>query len=188
MKKYLILYYSWTGNSQFLAERIAEKLGGDVQRISPSLNTVMILSFLSSLNLGVRTNISSKLISKYENVIVIGPLWGGRLIAPLRSILRKGVEARKRLHFAISCSVPDEEKDNPFGYGRSIQVAKKIGGEYLKTTTAFPNALVKKEMISTGIEPPEKITLSEENFTGEIAERLDDFVNRIGQSTIKVQI
>ena len=184
MKKYLVLYYSWTGNSQFLAEKIAGELGGDVKRITPHLDYLMFISLLSFFHLGIRTNISQELMKAYDEIIIVGPLWGGRLIAPLRSVLNKGVKAKKIIHFAISCSVPDDMRDHKFGYGRALKSAEKICGSYMYNTIAFPNALVKEKIIASGEEPPEKISLSEENFKGAIEERCKEFVNNILYSEV----
>lgn len=179
MKKYLVLYYSKTGNSKFLAERISSILNCDLIRIVPIFDNVMFLFLLTRLNIGIGTNISKSSIKEYDEVIIIGPLWGGLINAPIKNVLRKCFKANKIVHFAISCDIPEKEKDHKYGYARSLNHAKEIGGSFMKTARAFSNALVKEHMARNDIEIPEKMSLSEENFKGEIEERLSRFVQEI---------
>jgi len=48
MKKYLILFYSKTGNSKFIAEKLSIALDGDLKEIKPVINNLLVL-FLFSL-------------------------------------------------------------------------------------------------------------------------------------------
>jgi len=49
MKKYLVLYYSKTGNSKFFAEKTAQKLGADIESIKPVINNTLLLVMFSML-------------------------------------------------------------------------------------------------------------------------------------------
>ncbi len=177
MKQYLVLYYSKTGNSKFLAEKVAGALAGDLKSIRPPLDHVLFLYMLSALKIGVPTGISSKELENYEEVVLFGPVWGGLLIAPLRSMLKKCIRAAKPVHFAVSCEVGEEEKDGKYGYTRVLREAEKAGGELVKTTAAFSTALVATEPRS--VQLSEKTRLTEENFEGPVRSRLEDFIDRI---------
>jgi len=59
-KKYLVLYYSKTGNSKFFAEKTAQKLGADIESIEPVVNSTLLLVMFSMLKWGIGTNISAK--------------------------------------------------------------------------------------------------------------------------------
>lgn len=180
MKRYLILYYSKSGNSKFLAERLAKELGNSsLQRITPKVDFLFIVFLMSALKINVGTGISKKDIEGYDEVIIFGPVWGGLLISPLRSIIKKCVNASKSIHFAVSCDSSDEEKNGKYGYAQVLNVAQDLGGTFIKTTKAFPTHLVKNESQIKNPKLSEKVKLTENNFKGIIAERLSNFVKEI---------
>lgn len=80
MKKYLVLFYSKTGNSKFLAEKAATALGCDLRAIKPIINNTALLFLLSSLKIRIAIDISKDYIEKYDEVIIFGPIWGGLLV------------------------------------------------------------------------------------------------------------
>lgn len=184
MKKYLILYYSKTGNSKFLAEQLAEQLEGDLLQIQPVMNSLLVLFLCSSLKLGVWTNIRTRQLEEYEEVVILGPIWGGLLIAPLRSTLKKCAKASKVVHFALSCETSDEEKNDQYGYVGVLEEAKQVGGQWVKTTEAFPTALVGGEKGVWSPKLSEKVKITEDNFEGPIKKRLLDFAATIRKEEI----
>ncbi|MBK8643525.1 MAG: flavodoxin family protein [Saprospiraceae bacterium] len=60
MKKYLILYYSKTNNSKFIAERLSKELNCEVEMIKPIINNIGFLFLLSLINISVPINISKE--------------------------------------------------------------------------------------------------------------------------------
>jgi flavodoxin len=183
MKKYLVLYYSKTGNSKFLAEQIAQALPGDIREITCSVNSIGMLFLISLLKWGVRINISKQDLSNYEEVVILGPIWGGTLIAPLRSIIKKCRKASKVMHFAVSCETSEAEKDDKFGYEQVLEKARALGGSLMKTTAAFSMALVEGGDVKT-IKLEEKIKVTAENYKGEIKSRVEDFIRRVKSVTV----
>jgi hypothetical protein len=182
MEKHLVLYYSKTGNSKFLAEKVATHLDCDIKRINPLLDFTMFLFFISKLNIGISTNISRSLIRQYDELIIVGPLWGGLINAPLKNVLKKCIDEGKVVHFAMSCDVPDHDKDHQYGYARALKTAEEMGASLVKTTIGFSNALVAEDMKSKGIQPPEKIRLTDKNFQGPIEGKLHQFVSHIKEN------
>jgi menaquinone-dependent protoporphyrinogen IX oxidase len=181
MKKYLVMYYSKTGNSQFLAEKLATELRADLKKVTPMFKSVLVLYLLSLAKISVSTNISKKDIEKYDEVILLGPIWGGLLISPLRSMLNKAVMASKIIHFAVSCETSDEKKDSQYGYAQVLREAENIGKEFFRTTEAFSSSLVNEEG-SWSPKLAEKTKITENNFKGTIKLRLNDFITRIKSS------
>ena len=56
MKKYLILYYSKTGNNRFLAEKLAKELDNcSLREITPKLNVMPIILLMSRFKINVGT-------------------------------------------------------------------------------------------------------------------------------------
>ena len=182
MKKYGVLYYSKTGNSKFLARRISEALGCDLIEVTPTMNSVFPLFLMSLVKLGIGTDISSKKIGEYEEVVVIGPVWGGTLISPLRSILKKCVQASTHIHFAVTCETSDEQKDDRYGYARVLKEAETTGGDLIRSTGAFPTPLVMRDGESSNPKISEKIKITEENFKGVMESRLEAFITNMTAS------
>lgn len=178
MKKYLILYYSKTGNSKFIAEKLSSALDCDIKQLNPAINNLLLLYLLSLLKINVAIGISRKDVEEYKEVIILGPIWGGLLISPLRSILKKCVNASKLIHFAVSCETPEEEKDSKYGYAQVLREAENIGGALIRTTGAFSTALVKGGREASNV-LVEKTKFTEENFKGAIRLRFDDFLTKI---------
>lgn len=179
MKKYLVLYYSKTGNSRFIAEAAASTLGCDLKEIAPAIDKVFVLYLLSLLRITVPIGVKRTDLVQYEQVIIVGPIWGGLLISPLRSILKKCVKTSKLIHFAVSCETPEEEKDSKYGFAQVLREAESLGGTLVKTKSAFSMALVKAEKPHNVL--AEKIKLTEEHFQGDIKSRFDDFLAAIHQ-------
>lgn len=180
MKKYLILYYSKTGNSKFLAEKLAEELeGSKLKRIIPRINGLFLIFLLSALKIGVGGRVSREDIGDCDEVVIIGPIWGGLLISPLRSTIKKCVKASRSIHFAITCETSDEEKNHKYGYVRVLRAAEDIAEGFIKHTEAFPTPLVKAGDESWTPKLSEKVKITEENYGGAMRSRLTNFAEKI---------
>lgn len=182
MKKYAVLYYSKTGNCEFLAGKISSALVADLRKFGPAINNLILLFLLSLLKIRIPIKISKQDIAEYDEVIVLGPIWGGLLISPLRSVLKKCVKASRIIHFAVSCETSDEEKKNKYGYAQVLAEAKKIGGQLVKTTEAFSTVWVKDRHDLPSIKLSEKTRFTNENFKGSIQLRFENFVAHIKQT------
>lgn len=179
MKNYLVIYYSKTGNSRFLAEQVAQQLEADIILAKPILNSIFIQFLLSSMKVGVPNNLSTRAIARYDEVVIFGPVWGGLLISPLRRILHYCIQADRPIHFALSCETSDQQKEDKYGYAGVLSEARRIGGKLLKTTAAFPTTLVKEGDPTWSPKLSEKVKITEENFRGTMKARLEHFVSEI---------
>jgi len=179
MKKYIILYYSKTGNSRLIAEKLSRELSCDLGMVQPKLNYTGLLFLISLLKIPIPTNISTNRIKEYEEIIVIGPIWGGLLIAPLRAILKKCFNLSKPVHFAVTCETSEDEKDNKYGYNQVLKSTRELGGHLVRTTAAFSTSLIKGYGRKSKKNITVKTKFTEENFSIELKERLHDFKNKI---------
>lgn len=180
MKNCLILYYTKTGNSRFLAEQLAVQLpNSSLREIRPNLNVLPIVFLLSAMKISTGTGIRNKDLEGFNEVVLIGPIWGGLLIGPLRAMLKKLVRTGKPIHFAVTCETDDAQKDDDYGYAQVLNEAKKIGGNLIHSTEAFPTPLVKEGDSSWTPKMSDKIKLTEDNFKGSIATRLQAFAEQI---------
>ncbi|HET7116936.1 MAG TPA: hypothetical protein VFI29_10625 [Hanamia sp.] len=179
MEKYLILYYSKTGNSKFIAEKLANELACNSKRIIPVVNSLAILFLLSLMKIGIPTNISKKEIEGYSKVIILGPVWGGLLISPLRNTIKKCIKASKPIYSAVTCETKDEEKENKYGYAQVLKEVEDLGGKLVLATEAFSTSLVNLDNKSWSPKLSEKIKITEDNFNEVLKKRLSNFALKI---------
>ncbi len=179
MKKYLVTYYSNTGNSEFLAKKLAAKLECDIKRIVPKIDKVLVLFLLSLFRISIPTNITVKEMEEYDEVLMLGPIWGGLLISPLRSILKKCVRASNKIHFILTCETSEEAKNDKYGYAKVLSDAKKVGGATVIATEVFSTSLIKGEEESKHSKLSDKVKITEDNFKGKIKEKFEQFVSKV---------
>jgi len=179
MKNYLVLYYSKTGNSKFIAEKLSQVLTCDAKMITPIIDNVFILYTLSLLNINIPTNIAAMDIREHDEIIIIGPIWGGQLISPLRTVLNKCIKASKNIHFAVTCETKEEDGDNKYGYAQVLKKASDLSNKYVKNVAAFSTSLVNFGDKSWSPKLSEKIKITEENFNSVLKSRVADFVKKI---------
>ena len=179
MKKYLVVYFTNTGNSKFLAEQIAKSLHCDIKRITTAIKGVALLYFLSSIKFPIGINIKKQELEDYEEIIILGPIWGGLLIAPLKTMIKKCTNQSKVMHFAVTCETREEDKNGKYGYVQVLEAAQKLGGSLVKNTAAFSTALVISEEEAKQLKLADKTKFTTDNFNGKIQDRLDHFILKI---------
>ncbi|MBK7390543.1 MAG: hypothetical protein IPI23_16155 [Bacteroidetes bacterium] len=174
MKKYLILYYSKTGNCKFVAEKLCREFSCDIEMIKPGINNTGILFLLSLMNISVPVNTSASTIGKYDEIILIGPVWGGLLIAPLKSILKMCIRQTKVIHFAVTCESKESDKNGKYGYNTVLNKFKEVADKMIGATAAFSTSLItgyNEKDYSIKVKP--KFTNA--NFGEELLKRLNIF-------------
>ncbi|MFM1875581.1 MAG: hypothetical protein RL266_1318 [Bacteroidota bacterium] len=177
--KTLVLFYSRTGSNKYLAERIATELKADMEEIHPNLAGLLFVIFSSLLRFGLGNKPFRSSIDKYERVVVVGPIYMGTLIFPLRNALKKIPSSVNQVCFATSCGGGDEEKDSNFGYTSVFVEAKKAVKHADVITEAFPIKLVvPKDKWDDG-DFVMKTRLNDSNFEGEIYARFQSFIQKI---------
>lgn len=102
--KTLIVYYSLTGNNQALAEKLYEPLQYDILRLEEEtkrnvFTTLLDLVFKRLPRLK-KYNVD---ISSYENVVLIAPVWAGKVAAPMESFIRRERKNLKTYSFITLC-------------------------------------------------------------------------------------
>jgi len=104
----LVIYYSRTGNTKLVAERIAEKLNADLEGIKDKRERRGVFGFLRSgyeVIVGKPSEIqpSQKNVEEYRLVIVGSPVWVGRLSSPVRAYLSIYGGKIKNVAFFTTC-------------------------------------------------------------------------------------
>jgi flavodoxin len=92
--KTLLVYYSWTGNTRKLAQKITSKLKCDVEEIYETKKRRGKLNYMIGgfqAVLGMKSSIEKprKKPSEYDLVIIGTPVWAGRITPALRAYLSK---------------------------------------------------------------------------------------------------
>lgn len=168
----LVLFYSKKGNNRFLADQIAQARNYDVEEIRAGINGIPLLlmgmnPFLSKIK---------KRPEDYSDIILVGPIWMGKLIGPLKSFLKKYHQKINRLHFITCCGSGFEVKDQKFGHELVFNEVRKIMGEKVIQCTALPIGLVLPEDQRKDGQAIMDTRLTEQNFTGEFKAVFNDLM------------
>ncbi len=107
------MYYSRTGKTKFVAEKIALELKAEIEEIVDLKNRTGLLGFLRAgydATLGNETEIgeTKKSPSDFDLILIGTPVWNGRPTPAIRTYLKKNDLAGKKI--AIFCT--DEGMEN----------------------------------------------------------------------------
>jgi menaquinone-dependent protoporphyrinogen IX oxidase len=102
--KALVVYFSRTGHTKRVAERIARQLGGSTLALAERGSRLGLCGYLRSLVEGVaglEATLESlrKLPRDYELVVIGTPIWGWHLSSPVRAFTRQQADALRRVAF-----------------------------------------------------------------------------------------
>jgi len=120
MKK-LVIYYSHTGSSEAVAKEL-EKTGYELRKVCEEKK--MPKAFFSQMMVGgFRAAISAKGklvdynpdVSEYDEIVVISPIWNGRITPAINSVIEKTDFIDKKVTFVFSS-----------GGGKAPKASKKI--------------------------------------------------------------
>jgi flavodoxin len=106
--KTLVVYYSRTGNSQLIADKIAGLLGAPTDRIIRETDYSGRLGFARGIVHSLtdkKIEIEKAAISPagYDLVVLGGPVWVGRVACPVRSYLRRHRSELQAVAFFVTC-------------------------------------------------------------------------------------
>lgn len=161
-----------------MAKKIARQLNADIEEIKPKVKAHMLLIFFSGIGIQPFENDPGQ----YEKVILCGPVWMGKLIAPLRSFLKKYKAKVNKLYFVCCCGSSDEMKFEKFGHGHVFNNINEIMGEKCIHCEAMPIGLVLPEDKQKDSDAIMNTRLTDINFDGKIKERFENLLLKIGES------
>lgn len=163
-----------------MAHKLAQLLDCEVREVVPAVDGIGFLFLLSFLRIGIRTNISAGDLQGAQEVVVLGPVWGGLLVSPLRSVLAQCNKASKRVHVAVTCETREEDKDGGYGFEQALRGARKVCGDLLGATAGFSTVLVTDYVDGAATtETSGKTRITEANYGDALKGRLRDFADRI---------
>ena len=113
--KSLVVYYSRSGNSKFVAQTIAEKIGADIEDVIDKKNRRGRLGFLTAgydATRGKETQIEeTKFLPKNYDLIVVGtPIWNSRPTPAIRTYLNKNDLSSQKVALFCTLDGSNEEK------------------------------------------------------------------------------
>ena len=144
MKK-LFLYYSYSGNGDFVAEAMKEK-GYDIREVE-TVKGLPKVSFFAMLAGGFQASAKKKAelkeynqdVSKYDEIVIGSPIWNGRITPAINTILANINLEGKELSFVFYA-----------GSGEGKHALKRVNKEYpnakcvfLKQPKDYPDELKK---------------------------------------------
>ena len=173
--KPIVIYYSRKGSNEYLARKIAGRLSCDMEAIRPRLNAFSL--FLMNLNPGIRS--LKRQIADYDRIILVGPIFMGHFIPPLRSFVKKYNARIKEMVFVTCCGSTFLKKNEKFGHGLVFNEVKNMLNERLLLTQAFPVGLVLPESQQEDPDAFMKAHLNDSNFKGKIADVFEDFMEQL---------
>ena len=93
--KTIIVYYSWSGNTEIVANKIKKVTGADIYKITtkipyPNEYDDMVAQVKEDINNEKLPELNGSLdLSKYDNIIIGYPIWIGDMALPMKSFLSK---------------------------------------------------------------------------------------------------
>jgi flavodoxin len=106
--KTLIVYYSFSGNNECLAQELQKRLNCDIQKIvelkpRKSLDIFLDLIFKQKSKIE-KSNFD---LRQYDRSILIAPIWAGKIATPLRAFVELEQANFKEYSFITVCTGPD---------------------------------------------------------------------------------
>jgi len=103
MKKTLVVYYSRTGTTKILANLLAKKLNANIDEITDLSKRLGMIGWLTSGKDATQKKLTrieyKKDPSKYDLVIIGGPVWSGTVSPAIRAYLTKEKENMSKVAF-----------------------------------------------------------------------------------------
>jgi flavodoxin len=140
--KTLIVYYSFSGNNEFLAQELQKRLDCDIYKIV-ELKQRKSLDILLDLIFKRKSKIEkSKFdLQQYDRLILIAPIWASKIATPLRSFIELEKDNFKEYSFITVCTGPDGQD-------------RKITDELIQLTQKKPKTVM--ELKINDLLPPER--------------------------------
>jgi len=173
--KSIVIYYSRKGSNEYLAKKIAWRLSCELEPVKPRLNIFSL--FLMNLNPGIRS--LKREIANYDRIILVGPIFMGHFIPPLRSFVKRYNARIKQMVFVTCCGSTYQKKNEKFGHGLVFNEVESMLNDRLVLTQAFPVGLVLPESQQEDPDAFMKAHLNDSNFKGKIADVFEDLMEKL---------
>ncbi len=113
MKK-LVAYYSLSGNTKFVAEKIAHQIGADLCEVIDKKNRTGKLTYLTGGMAAFREQLTeievSRPIDGYDFVAIGSPMWAGKIAPAIRKFLVTNDFSNKQVAYFVTAGGDKPEK------------------------------------------------------------------------------
>lgn len=108
MTKYLVVYFSWTGNTAKVANLLAKTLSADIEEIHDvkprgGLFAFISAAFASVFRMAAPIKAATNTVADYDVVILGCPVWAQNIATPMRSYIRRERSQIKQV--ALFCTL-----------------------------------------------------------------------------------
>jgi flavodoxin len=170
--KTLIIYYSFSGNNECLAQELQKRLNCDIQKIvelKPRKSLDIMLDLIFKRKSKIEK--SDFDLRQYDRSILIAPIWAGKIATPLRSFIELEQANFKEYSFITVCTGPDgQDKQITDELVRLIQKEPKVVMQ-LKINDLLPPERKDKIKYATPYRINQRVLLA---FEPEISQLLQD--------------
>jgi flavodoxin len=180
-KKYIVVYFSNTGNNKYLAHKMAQTLNCDMEAIRPRVKKLFLILLLGKLKMSPGIKAIKHDLKNYDMIILCGPVWMGQFVSPLYDFLKKHTTHINKLYFVCCCGSSDEERNSKFGHGHVFREVKEMMGKTCVLCEALPITLVLPEDKMKDSETVMKTRLTDQNFKGEMESRFNRLMGKISE-------
>jgi len=102
--KALVVYFSRTGNTKKVAQKIKQNLKCDIEEIKDAVKRQGVMGYMkcgahSSLKMCTKIHATKKDPSKYDIVIIGTPVWAFNMASPVRTYIMKNKKKFKKVAF-----------------------------------------------------------------------------------------
>lgn len=139
MQKLLVAYFSLTGNTKFVAEKVANQINADLCEVVDKKYKKGRLLYLKGGGASMREKLTeidvSKSIEEYDFIVIGSPVWAGKISPAIRTFLALNDFSNKKGAFFVTLAGDKTEKTL----------------ENMRKTTGF-NSIVEELVISKALE------------------------------------
>jgi flavodoxin len=140
--KTLVIYYSRTGNTKYVAEMLAKELAADLEELTDKQDRKGIIGWLRAgrdATKGRSTDISdlTKDLKQYQTILIGQPVWAWTMVPAIRALLTKHDLATKNV--ALFCTMGGNGHEKCFE-----ETVKFMPGANIIAKQAFVNPLQMK--------------------------------------------
>lgn len=142
--KNLIVYYSWSGNTEVVAKEIQQRTGGDLFKIEEVKERSSFGGAAISAFWGLKSNIKPIGISldEYDNIFIGTPVWAGHCTPAVNAFISQVKLPNKKVYAFVT------QADGRFPQAVIDAISKKVEQRGGKAVDGFFIRTKMKEIIS----------------------------------------
>ena len=142
MKKILIVFYSRTGTTKKVADKLKELLNADIEEVVDTKHRFGLISYLVAVKEATMKKLTTiskikKKIKNYKIVIIGTPVWAHTISVPIRTFLNENKQELKKVGFF--CTLGATGGKRTIKNMEKLCNKKSIASLILKTTEVVNN-------------------------------------------------